>query len=47
MVTLEDVLFVLEQDANIDIRVRMAKVLLREMLQQEKENETTIPTKEN
>jgi hypothetical protein len=47
MVILEDVLFVLEQKGNIDMRVRMAKILIREMLKQEKENETTITTKEN
>jgi hypothetical protein len=42
MVKLEDVLQVLEQDGPIDIRVRMAKVLLKEMIeQQEKQNEDT------
>ena len=42
MVRLEDVLQVLEQKSPIDIRVRMAKVLLKEMIeQQEKQNENT------
>lgn len=31
--TLQDVLFVLEQDCLIDIRVRMAKVLLKDMIE--------------
>ena len=30
--TLQDVLFVLEQDCLIDIRVRMAKMLLKDMI---------------
>ena len=38
MVTLKDVLFVLEQDSLIDIRVRMAKVLLQEMIKQQGES---------
>jgi hypothetical protein len=42
MVKLEDVLQVLEQDGPIDIRVRMAKVLLKEMVEQQgKQNEDT------
>jgi hypothetical protein len=42
MVKLEDVLQVLEQDGPIDIRVRMAKVLLKEMIEQQgKQNEDT------
>ena len=45
MVTPQDVLHVLEQkDTLIDVRVRMAKVLLNQMIkQQEKENEATNP----
>lgn len=34
-VTLKDVLGVLNQDGPIDIRVRMAKILLKEMMAQE------------
>ena len=42
MVTAKDVLHVLQQkDSPIDIRVRMAKVLLEELIRQEKANETT------
>jgi len=42
MVTVEDVLLVLEQDGSIDIRVRMAKTLLKEMIKQQGEsNEAT------
>ena len=45
MVTPQDVLHVLEQKSPIDIRVRMARVLLNELIkQQEKANETTNPT---
>jgi len=42
MVTLEDVLHVLEQKDFIDVRVRMAKILLKEMIEQKGEvNEDT------
>lgn len=45
MVTPQDVLHVLEQKSPIDIRVRMAKVLLKELIkQQEKANEATHAT---
>jgi hypothetical protein len=48
MVTLQDVLHVLEQKSFIDIRVKMAKVLIKEMIkQQEKANEATDTAKKD
>ena len=41
MVTAKDVLHVLEQKGPIDVRVRMAKILLEELIKQEKANEPT------
>lgn len=47
MVTLQDVLHVLEQKTFIDIRVRMAKILLKQIIQQEKANERTDTAQES
>jgi hypothetical protein len=44
VVSLQDVLNVLEQKSPIDIRVRMAKVLLKEMIKQEKQHAVTKET---